>query len=155
MAVAVGQPAPDFVLPDHEGNEIRLSDLRGRWVLLVFYPLDFSPVCTDQLSVYEEALPELRERGVEVLGISVDSAFCHRAFRQKLGITTRLLADFHPKGAVTRSYGYYIEERGHGERALVLIDPDGVVRWAHKSPTPLEIPGINLVFDELERQAAA
>jgi peroxiredoxin len=74
MAVAVGQRAPDFVLPDHEGNEIRLSDLRGRWVLLVFYPLDFSPVCTDQLSVYEEALPELRERGVEVLGISVDAS---------------------------------------------------------------------------------
>ncbi|SEH14371.1 redoxin domain-containing protein [Thermoleophilum album] len=154
MAVAAGQPAPEFTLPDHEGREVSLSDLRGRWVLLVFYPLDFSPVCTDQLSVYEEALPELRERGVEVLGISVDSPFCHRAFREQLGISTTLLSDFHPKGAVTERYGFYIGERGHGERALVLIDPDGIVRWSYRSPTPLEIPGINLVFDALEQAVA-
>ncbi len=150
-----GTPAPDFTLPDQDGNEVSLSDLRGRTIVLVFYPLDFSPVCTDQLNVYQEVLPDLEAQGVTLLGISVDSAFAHKAFQQHLGISIPLLADFHPKGEVSRRYGAYIEERGHNGRALVMIDPDGVVSWSHTSPSPLEIPGANLIFDALERPRAA
>src|ERR1700752_2366117 len=117
--------------------------------MLVFYPLDFSPVCTDQLSLYQEVLGQIEERGASLVGISVDSTWAHRAFREKLGITIPLLADFEPKGAVTRSYGAFLDEVGHGNRSLVLVDEEGVVAWVHDSPTPLEIPGANLIFDAL------
>jgi peroxiredoxin len=150
-----GAQAPDFELPDQDGNKVSLSALRGERVVLVFYPLDFSPVCTDQLNVYQEVLPELEERGATVLGISVDSAYAHKAFQRHLGISIPLLADFHPKGGVARAYGVYNEERGVAQRALVMIGPEGVVEWAYKSPTPLEIPGANLIFDALEQRAAA
>jgi len=100
-----GHPAPDFTLPDQDGNEVSLASLRGQRVLLAFYPLDFSPVCTDQLNVYQEVLGELQEQEVKLLGISVDSAFSHKAFQDKQGLTIPLLADFHPKGEVSRRYG--------------------------------------------------
>jgi peroxiredoxin len=144
-----GSPAPEFSLPNHEGKEVSLADFRGRKVMLVFYPLDFSPVCTDQLSLYQEVLGQIEERGASLVGISVDSTWAHRAFREKLGITIPLLADFEPKGAVTRSYGAFLDEVGHGNRSLVLVDEEGVVAWVHESPTPLEIPGANLIFDAL------
>ena len=150
-----GTPAPDFTLPDQDGNEVSLSDLRGQTTVLVFYPLDFSPVCTDQLNVYQEVLPELEAQGVKLLGVSVDSAFAHKAFQDQLGISIPLLADFHPKGEVSRAYGVFIEERGHSRRALVMIDPEGIVCWAHRSSSPLEIPGANLIFDALEHPRAA
>jgi peroxiredoxin len=153
--IQAGGPAPDFTLRDQDGKKVSLSDFRGRTVVLVFYPLDFSPTCTNQLIVYQEVLGELEERGVSLLGISVDSAFAHKAFQDHLGISIPLLADFHPKGAVARAYGAFIEERGHSERALVMIDPDGVVAWSFASPTPLEIPGANLIFDALDKQRAA
>ena len=149
-----GTPAPRFSLPDQDGNDVSVPDPGGHTVVLAFYPLDFSPVCTDQLNVYQEVLPALEERGVRLYGVSVDSAFCHKAFRRHLGIDIPLLADFEPKGAVARNYGVYIEERGHNARALVMIGPDGVVRWAHRSPTPLEIPGANLIFDALAGEQA-
>jgi peroxiredoxin (alkyl hydroperoxide reductase subunit C) len=149
--IAAGQPAPDFTLFDQDGNQVSLAGLRGKTVVLVFYPLDFSPVCTDQLSVYQEVLGELEQRGVTLLGISVDSAFSHKAFQEKLGIGIPLLADFHPKGAVASDYGVYIDERGHNQRALVMVGPDGVVQWAHQSPTPLEIPPATLIFEALEQ----
>ncbi|HXE99603.1 MAG TPA: redoxin domain-containing protein [Solirubrobacterales bacterium] len=145
-----GSPAPEFSLRNHEGKEVSLADFRGRKVMLVFYPLDFSPVCTDQLSLYQEVLEQIEERGTSLVGISVDSAWAHRAFREKLGITIPLLADFEPKGAVTRSYGAFLDEVGHGNRSLVLVDEEGLVAWVHESPTPLEIPGANLIFDALE-----
>lgn len=126
-----------------------LADFRGRTVVLVFYPLDFSPACTDQLSVYQEVLPQIEDAGATLIGISVDSSWAHRAFRKQLGLTMTLLSDFEPKGEVTRAYGAYLEGVGHGNRSLVLIDPDGVVRWVHESPTPAEIPGANLIFDAL------
>jgi peroxiredoxin len=148
--IAVGERAPDFSLPDHEGNDTSLANFRGRKVVLVFYPLDFSPVCTDQLSVYQEVLPQIEDAGATLVGISVDSSWAHRAFREKLGLTIPLLSDFEPKGAVVRAYGAYIDKVGHANRSLVLIDEDGVVRWVHESPTPLEIPGANLIFDALE-----
>jgi peroxiredoxin len=153
--IEAGAPAPDFSLPDQDGNEVSLADLRGQTVVLAFYPLDFSPVCTDQLNVYQEVRSELEARGVKLLGVSVDSSFAHKAFQRHLGIDIPLLADFHPKGEVARAYGVYIEDRGHTERALVMIGPDGIVQWSHKSPTPLEIPGANLIFDALDQRAPA
>ena len=148
-----GSKAPDFTLPDQDGREVTLSRLRGDRVVLVFYPGDFSPTCTDQLSAYhDELLPRLAE-GVSIYGISVDSAFAHKAFQEKLGIEIPLLADFHPKGEVAKAYGVFIDERGHNQRALVMIGPDLTVKWAHQAPTPLEIPGANLIFDALDQAA--
>ena len=153
--IAPGTPAPDFALPDQDGNIVKLEDLRGQTSVLVFYPMDWSPVCTDQLGVYQEVLADLEAEGAKLYGVSVDSAFSHKAFQQSLGITIPLLADFHPKGAVSKAYGTYIEERGHNHRALVMIGPDGTVLWSHQSPSPLEIPGVNLIFDALETHGAA
>ena len=153
--IAPGQQAPDFTLPDQDGKGVSLQDLRGQKVLLVFYPLDFSPVCTDQLNLYQEVLGELENRGVRVYGVSVDSAYCHKAFQGHLGTTIPLLADFNPKGEVARKYGVYSEDHGVTARALVLIGPDGVVQWSYQSPSPLEIPGANLIFDALDEQRAA
>jgi len=154
MIVEAGSPAPDFTLPDQDGNEVALASLRGQTIVLVFYPLDFSPVCTDQLNVYQEVLGDLEAQKAHLYGVSVDSAFAHRAFQSHLGITIPLLADFHPKGEVSRRYGVYMEERGHTTRALVMIDGEGTVVWSHESPSPLDIPGANLIFDALEQQAA-
>jgi peroxiredoxin len=150
-----GRPAPDFELRDQDGGKVSLEDLKGHTTLLVFYPLDFSPVCTDQLNVYQEVLPELEEHGVRLYGVSVDSAFSHKAFQDHLGITIPLLADFHPKGEVASRYGVYNEKRGTSFRALVMIGPDGVVQWSYQSESPLEIPGANLIFDALDQQRAA
>ena len=149
-----GTPAPDFRLPDQDGNEVALDDLKGRTSVLAFYPLDFSPVCTDQLNLYQEVLGELEARGAKLYGVSVDSAFCHKAFRRQQNLTIPLLADFHPKGEVSRRFGVYIEERGHSTRALVMIDPEGTVSWSYRSPSPLEIPGANLIFDALAPSVA-
>jgi peroxiredoxin len=129
---------------------VSLSDFRGRKLILVFYPADFSPVCGDQLSIYQEVLGEIEGHGAELVGVTVDSRWAHKAFREKLGLEIQLLSDFHPKGEVSRAYGAYVEERGHPNRSLVLIDEEGIVRWAHESPSALEIPGANLIFDALE-----
>jgi peroxiredoxin len=153
--IAPGSAAPEFTLPDQDGNEVSLSDLEGQTTVLVFYPLDWSPTCSDQLNVYQEVLGELEAEGAKLYGVSVDSAFSHKAFQEKLGLTIPLLSDFEPKGEVARAYGVYIDERGHNQRALVMIGPDLKVAWAHQSPTPLEIPGANLIFDALEAQKAA
>ncbi|MGH2985071.1 MAG: redoxin domain-containing protein [Solirubrobacterales bacterium] len=152
--IEAGQPAPDFTLSDQDGEEVSLSDHRGHKVLLVFYPMDFSPVCSDQLSVYQEVKPEIEGRGVKMLAISVDQKFAHKAFQEKLGVDTPLLADFEPKGEVARAYGAYLDDKGHANRSLVLIDEEGTVEWVHESPTPLEIPGANLIFDALEPSRA-
>jgi len=149
-----GTRAPEFTLPDQDGKEVSLADLAGQTSVLVFYPLDFSPVCTDQLNVYQEVLPELEGQGAKLYGISVDSAFAHKAFQDQLGLSIPLLADFNPKGEVARAYGVYIDERGHSQRALVMIGPELQVVWSHQAPSPLEIPGANLIFDALAQQAA-
>src|SRR3954464_14817674 len=119
-----GSAAPDFALPDQDGNMVRLEDLKGGTSVLVFYPMDWSPVCTDQLNVYQEVIGELEDRGAKLYGVSVDSAFSHKAFQEHLGITFPLLADFHPKGQVSKAYGVYVDERGHNQRALVMIGTD-------------------------------
>jgi peroxiredoxin len=149
-----GAQAPDFKLRDQDGEEVTLESLKGQSSLLVFYPLDFSPVCTDQLSIYQELLSDFEARGVKLYGVSVDSAFCHKAFQDKLNLTIPLLADFEPKGETARAFGVYDDEWGTARRALVLIGPDGVVKWSYVSPSVLEIPGANLIFDALEPSPA-
>ncbi len=146
--IGAGSKAPDFSLPDQDGNQVSLADFAGKKLVLVFYPLDFSPVCTDQLNLYQEVLSELEAKGAALVGISVDSAYCHAAFREKLNLTMPLLADFNPKGAVSQAYGAWIEGAGISHRCLVLIE-DGEVKWSYASPNPGEIPGANLIFDAL------
>jgi peroxiredoxin len=146
--IEAGAPAPDFTLVDQAGAHVSLSDFRGRRVVLVFYPADFSPTCTEQLSVYQDRLGDLEARGVQPLGISVDGAFCHRAFQSHLSLTIPLLADFHPKGEVAKAYGIWSEDFGQSGRGLVLVGPDGEIEWAYRSP-PLEVPDPELVFAAL------
>jgi peroxiredoxin len=148
--IEAGAPAPSFTLVDQDGGHVSLADFRGRRVVLAFYPGDFSPTCTDQLSVYQAALGEFQRREVELLGISVDSAFCHNAFRKHLGVTIPLLADFHPKGEVAKAYGVWSQDYGQSGRALVLVGPDGTVEWSHRA-SPLEVPEPQLVFAALDR----
>lgn len=147
--IEVGQKAPDFKLPDHDGKDVSLADFAGRRLLLVFYPLDFSPVCTDQLTAFREIVPELDEAGVEMVGISVDSAFAHAAFREKLGVDTVLLADFEPKGKVASDYAVYLDGAGIAARALVLIDGDGVVEWVYETDTPADIPPPSVILEAI------
>jgi peroxiredoxin len=152
--IEAGAPAPDFNLPDQDGNRVALADFRGSTVVLAFYPSDFSPTCTDQLSVYQQVLGDLEDRGVRVVGISVDGAFCHKAFQAHLNVTIPLLADFHPKGEVAKAYGVWSEEYGVASRALVMVGPEGEVEWSYLSP-PLEVPGPELIFEALDRRSAA
>ena len=147
--IAVGETAPDFTLPDQDGEDVSLSDLRGGRVLLIFYPFDFSSVCSDQLSVYQEVKPEIEEKGVTMVGISVDNFRAHKVFQEKLGIDTTLLSDYEPKGEVAKAYGSYFEPAGSANRTLVLIDADGVVEWTYESPSLGESPGANVIFDAL------
>jgi peroxiredoxin len=146
-----GTPAPEFTLPNHRGEPVSLSDLRGRKVVLCFYPNDFSPACSEQLTVYQEVLPQIADAGAELVGISTDGTWTHNAFRKHLGLEMTLLSDFHPKGEVSRAYGAYLEDWGTPNRSLVLIDEEGIVRWVHAEKTPVTIPGANLIFDALAR----
>jgi peroxiredoxin len=146
--IEAGAKAPDFSLPDQDGNVVSLGDFSGRKLVIAFYPLDFSPVCTDQLGLYQEVLGEIESKGASLVGISVDSSYSHRAFSEQLNLTMPLLADFNPKGEVTRAYGAWIDQVDHGNRSLVLIE-DGEVKWSYASPSPAEIPGANLIFDAI------
>jgi peroxiredoxin (alkyl hydroperoxide reductase subunit C) len=148
-----GTPAPEFSLRDQDGETVTLDSLRGQTTVLVFYPLDFSPACTGQLNVYQEVLGELEAAGARLIGISVDSVYAHRAFREQQGITIPLLSDFHPKGEVSRAFGVYNEERGSSLRSLVMIGPDLEVKWSYRSPSAREVPGANVIFDALAANA--
>ena len=150
-----GTQAPAFTLPDQDGNEVSLSDFVGQRLVIAFYPQDFSSVCSDQMSIYQEVLGEIRGCGADLIGISVDSSHAHRAFREHLNLKMPLLSDFHPKGETIKAYGAYLEDRGHANRSLVLVDENGVVEWVHEADTPLEIPGANLIFDALASNAPA
>jgi peroxiredoxin len=152
--IAAGEPAPEFTLRNQDGEDVSLADFKGRKVLIVFYPFDFSSVCTDQLSAYQEIKPELGEQNVEMVGISVDHPFAHKAFREKLGIDTTLLADFEPKGEVAKAYGSYVDGLGMANRTLVLIDENGFVEWAHESPSLSDAPAPQLILDALESAKA-
>jgi peroxiredoxin len=153
--ISVGAPAPDFTLPDHRGEDVSLADFRGRKLMLAFYPKDFSPVCSDQLSIYQEVKPELDAQGLELVGVSIDHSWAHRAFRKALGIEFTLLADFLPRGVMMEAYGAFLPDYGTSNRSLVLVDEEGIVRWVHACETPAEIPGANLIFDALSALAAA
>ncbi len=147
--IAAGEPAPEFTLRDQDGKDVSLADFKGRKVLIVFYPFDFSSVCTDQLTTYQEIRPQLAEQNVEMVGISVDHPYAHKAFQEKLGIDTTLLADFEPKGEVAKAYGSYVDGIGMANRTLVLIDEDGVVEWAHESPSLGDMPAPTVILDAL------
>ena len=144
-----GTPAPDFTLNATPDQTLSLRELRGRPVILLFYPADWSPVCGDELALFNEILPEFRQHGAELLGISVDGVWCHAAFASDRGLHFSLLADFEPKGAVARQYGAYRAQDGTAERALFLIDGDGVIRWSYCSPVGVN-PGADGVLSALE-----
>src|SRR3954464_3868114 len=129
-----GQMAPDFTLHVTPDQKLSLSELRGRPVILAFYPADFSPVCGDQMALYNEILPEFRKYGAELLGISVDGVWCHEEFSKSGKLPFSLLADFEPKGDVARKYRSYREGDGFAERALFVIDKDGKIAWSYCSP---------------------
>ena len=148
-ALPPGTLAPDFELNATPTTTVQLRDFRGRPVILVFYPADFSPVCGDQIALYNEVLPEFKKYGAEVLGISVDSRWCHSAFVQKANVRFPLLADFEPKGEVGRKYGAYRAQDGTEERALFVIDSDGVIRWSYISPVDVN-PGADGILDALD-----
>ena len=146
--LAPGSPAPEFALQREDGSAFTRADLEGKTTVLVFYPFAFSPVCTDQLSLYQEILGEIQERGAAIYGVSCDANFSQRAFREQLGVTIEQLSDFEPKGEVCRAFGVY-HRKGFPQRALVVIGPDAVVRWSYQAASPSELPGANLIFDGL------
>jgi peroxiredoxin len=149
----VGMKAPDFALPDADGKMVRLSDYRGQPVVLVFYPLDWSPGCSRQLDLYQADLAEFERRGAAILGISVDSIYSHGAWAAVRGLTFPLLADFHPKGSVAQAYRVYREKDGFSERALYVVDADGVIRYSHVSPLLHHVPDIHELFAALDKVA--
>src|SRR5215470_7068725 len=129
-----GVVSPDFSLPSTPDQRVSLSELRGKPVVIAFYPADWSPVCSDQLGLYNELLPEFSEFDAQIIGISVDGIWCHLAFSRDRKLHIPLLADFEPKGAVARAFGVYDEKTGESERALFVIDSEGVIRWSYVSP---------------------
>ena len=145
----VGAPAPDFELHSTPDQTVKLADFRGRPVVLAFYPADWSPVCGDQVALYNEMSHEFAEYHAQLLGISVDGAWCHRAFAEARKLKFPLLADFEPKGDVSRRYGAYRRQEGFSERALFVIDAAGIVRWHYLSPVGVN-PGADGIFDALE-----
>jgi peroxiredoxin len=147
--VPPGVPAPDFSLNSTPDQAVCLSDFRGRTVILAFYPADWSPVCGDQLSLYNEVLPEFKRFGAELIGISVDQVWCHLAYARDRKLRFSLLSDFEPKGAVARRYGVYRGQAGTTERALFVIDGQGVVRWSYVSPIGIN-PGADGILRALE-----
>lgn len=148
-ALQVGQRAPEFELHATPDQTVSLSEFRGRPVILAFYPADWSPVCGDQMALYNAVLPEFHKFGAELLGISVDGAWCHAAFAQTRKLHFSLLADFEPKGAVAATYGVYRGKDGTSERALFVIDADGMIRWSYVSPLGVN-PGADGILNALE-----
>jgi peroxiredoxin len=149
QALAAGTSAPDFLLSSTPDQKVGLSEFRGRPVVLVFYPADWSPVCGDQVTLYNEMLDEFGRHEAQLLGISVDGAWCHAAFSQQRRLHFPLLADFEPKGDVARQYGVYRSREGVSERALFLIDRQGMVAWTHVSPIGVN-PGVDGILHALE-----
>ncbi len=148
-ALAPGTTAPDFSLHSTPDQTVSLSEFRGRRVVLAFYPADWSPVCADQMALYNEILSEFRQFNAELIGISVDGIWCHLAFAQDRRLRFPLLADFEPKGEVARRYGVYRAAEGTSERALFVIDADGIIRWSYVSPVGIN-PGADGILRALE-----
>jgi peroxiredoxin len=152
--IAPGTQAPAFRLARGDGGAFTEQDLAGQTTVLVFYPFAFSPVCTDQLQLYEGLLGELAEQGARLYGVSCDSAWAQSAFAEKLGVSSEQLSDFEPKGAACAAFGV-LHEGGFAQRALVVIGPDGVVRWSYEAPSPGDLPGVELLREGLEKAAEA
>lgn len=150
-----GTPAPEIALTREDGEPFTNADLAGRITVLVFYPFAFSPVCTDQLQVYEEVLDEFKALGADVYGVSTDATYSQKAFRESLNVTIPQLSDFEPKGATSKRLGAFFEPAGMTNRALVVFGPDGVVRWSHLADNPGQLPGANLVFEGIRVAQAA
>lgn len=150
QALTPGTPAPDFSLPATPNQLLSLSELRGNPVILVFYPSDWSPVCGDQLALYNELRPEFHRFRAELVGISVDGVWCHSAFKDARHYHFTLLSDFEPKGDVARKYGVYRPSDGTSERALFVIDGDGIIRWSYVSPLGVN-PGADGILEALEQ----
>ena len=144
-----GTAAPEFALPSTPDQRVSLAEFRGQPVVLAFYPEDWSPVCSDQLALYQELLPEFRKFNAELLGISVDGVWCHLAFAKDRNLHFPLLADFEPKGEVSRLYQAYRATDGTSERALYVIDADGIVHWSYVSPVGVN-PGADGILRALE-----
>jgi peroxiredoxin len=140
--------APEFSLGTEEGDRFTRADLLGHTTVLVFYPFAFSPVCTDQLNLYEEVGDEFAARGARLFGVSCDSTYAQIAYKAHLGITIPQLSDWEPKGEACRAFGVY-HPAGFAQRALVLVDPEGEIAWHHQEPTVDTFPGANLIFDAL------
>jgi peroxiredoxin (alkyl hydroperoxide reductase subunit C) len=143
-----GSATPDFSLGTETGGRFTQDDLRGTPTILVFYPFAFSPVCTDQLSVYQEVLPDIEARGARIFGVSCDASWSQKAFRKSLGVTFPQLSDFEPKGAACEAFGV-LHKGGFPQRALIVTDAAGTVRWSIQMPSPADLPGANLLFDGL------
>jgi peroxiredoxin len=150
QVLAPGVTAPDFTLRVTPDQTLSLGDLRGRPAILAFYPADWSPVCGDQMAVYNQVLPEFRKYDAELIGISVDSAWCHQAFAEARHLHFPLLADFEPKGSVARQYGAYRDGDGVCERALFVVDREGIIFWSYRSPIAVN-PGADGILDALDR----
>jgi peroxiredoxin len=149
MALPAGTPVPAFRLTRAGGATFTQDDLRDRATVLVFYPFAFSPVCTDQLQVYDQVLEDIEERGATLYGVSCDATWSQQAFKDHLGVRIEQLSDFEPKGATCRAFDV-LHPGGFAQRALVLVGPDGVVRWSHQADSPGDLPGANLIFDALD-----
>jgi peroxiredoxin len=151
--LTAGRPAPEFSLFSTPDQRLALSELRGRPVVLMFYPADWSPVCGDEVSLFNAVLPELAKHGATLVGISVDGVWCHAAFAKERKLHYPLLADFEPKGEDSRAYGAYRSAEGSSERALFVIDAEGIIRWSYLSPVGVN-PGADGVLDALEKLGA-
>ena len=147
--LSAGTPAPDFTLHVTPDQMLSLKELRGRPVILAFYPADWSPVCGDQMALYNEILPEFHRFNAELMGISVDGVWCHAAFSRDRKLHFPLLADFEPKGAVSRLYGAFRDGEGVSERALFVIDKKGTITWSYISPIAVN-PGADGILEALE-----
>jgi peroxiredoxin len=152
MLLAPGTAAPEFTLHSAPDKTVSLSELRGRPAVLAFYPADWSPVCGDQMALYNEVLPEFEKYKATLLGISVDGVWCHKAFAENRNLHFPLLADFEPKGAVAKQYGAYRAADGTAERALFVLDENGIVRWSYLSPIAVN-PGADGILSALEKVA--
>jgi peroxiredoxin len=157
MPLPAGTKAPDFQLPSTPDQTVSLADFRGQPLILAFYPEDWSPVCSDQMALYQEVLPEFRRFNAELLGISVDGVWCHLAFARDRNLHFPLLADFEPKGEVSRAYDAYRAKDGTSERALYVIDDDGIVAWSYLSPVGVNpgADGILRALESLENEGAS
>ena len=146
--LSAGAPVPSFSLKGAEDSTFTDADLAGKRTVLVFYPFAFSPVCSDQLSLYDELRSDFTEQGATLYGVSCDSVWSQAAFREKLGVEMEQLSDFEPKGATCSAFGVY-HAGGFAQRALVIVGPDATVSWSYQADSPGDLPGANLIFDGL------